>query len=111
MNDDRNLGNQLITTSDWQLHLIDHSRSFRRSKELPKKFLGGPASLPRPLLDRLEALNEERLRELLKGLLSKARVRALLARRDRILEKIEADREEWGDALVFQDPSVLEGIR
>ena len=38
---------------------------------------------------------------LLRDLLSKAQIRALLARRDRILNKIERDRERYGDAVVF----------
>ena len=102
-NADRNTGNQLITTDDWKLHLIDHSRTFRQIKKLPDRFLGQPVSLPRSLLERLEALEEKSLRELLKGVASRSQVRALLARRDKILEKIEADRKQYGDRMIFQD--------
>jgi hypothetical protein len=102
LNTDRNLSNQLVTAHDWKLHLIDHSRSFRRSKELPYRFAEAPIKLPRDLLARLEALDEARVRALLDGTVSRARVRALMARRDLILEKVARDREEYGDAYVFQ---------
>jgi hypothetical protein len=49
------------------------------------------------------ALEEQQVRELLKGLVPKAKVKALMARRDIILEKIAADREEFGDWVVFPD--------
>jgi len=100
-NSDRNLSNQLITTDDWRLHLIDHSRSFRMEKKLPEGSEETPLSLPRWLYERLRGLEERELRELFGGLLGKARVRALLARRDRIVEKVDRDRERYGDAVVF----------
>jgi hypothetical protein len=102
LNTDRNLGNQLITTDDWRLHLIDHSRSFRRARELPERFAAAPLKLPRELLHRLEELDERRLVELLDGALSRSRVKSLMARRDLILRKAAADRSEYGAAYVFQ---------
>jgi hypothetical protein len=100
-NIDRNTGNSLYAFGGNRLYLIDHGRSFGISKDLPEYFTSHVARLPRELLPRLEALDEKDLRELLKGLVSKSRVKALLARRDKILEKIEADRREYGDELVF----------
>jgi hypothetical protein len=105
-NTDRNLGNQLITTADWRLHLIDHSRAFRTHRELPKRFERRVTRVPRALYERLGALEEKPLVELTRGVLSKGQVRALLVRRDRILEKIDGDRERLGDAAVFlEDPA------
>jgi hypothetical protein len=101
-NDDRNLGNQLFTP-DMKLHLIDHSRAFRLIKALPKGFQKTPVSLPRDLLPRLEALNVKSLVKRMEGLVSKAQIKALIGRRDRLLAKIEADRAEYGDGLVFQN--------
>jgi len=101
-NDDRNLGNQLYTP-DWKLHLIDHSRAFRLNKALSKGFMKTPISLPRELLPRLEALEVKALIKRFEGLVSKAQIKALLARRDKILGKIESDRAEYGDELVFLD--------
>jgi hypothetical protein len=103
LNVDRNAGNELVTTEDWKVHLIDHSRAFRFWKDLPDEFLSRPASLPRGLLAKLEALEDLSLFRELKGLLSHAQVKAMLERRDKILEKIAADRERYGEALVFQD--------
>lgn len=103
LNSDRNLSNQLITLDDWKLHLIDHSRSFRLEKKLPDGSEEEPISLPRWLYERLRGLEEQELRDLFRGLLGKARVRALLARRDRIVAMVERDRGLYGDAIVFHD--------
>ncbi len=104
-NPDHNLGNQLWTVSDWRLHLIDHSRSFRLDRGVDASFLEPPYGLPRALLDRLTSLDEKAIAGRLEGALSKAQVKALLARRNRILEKIARDRERFGDGAVFDDPS------
>ena len=100
-NADRNQGNMLIGRDDWKLHLIDHTRAFRYEKELPTPFLERVARLPRPIFDRLRALDEDQLRDGLEGLVDRHQLRAVLARRDRIIEKIEADRAEHGDERVF----------
>jgi hypothetical protein len=106
LNEDRNLGNELITLDDWKLHLIDHSRSFRLQKHPPKGFDEAPIALPRWLHERLEQMDTDSMRELLGGLISRAQIKAMLSRRDDILEKIERDRQQYGDDLVFhlQDP-------
>lgn len=105
LNTDRNLSNQLITPADWQLHLIDHSRSFRLSHHLPDRFRATPIKMSHELLARLEALEGERLRELFRGVIGKGKIEALLARRDKILEKVEEDRLRYGDGYVFSfDP-------
>lgn len=101
-NIDRNSGNILYSQSDWQLHLIDHTRSFRLTRELPEDFLTIPTTLPRSLYDRLGRLEERRLQRLLKGLVNRGQIRALMRRRDLIVEKIERDRRAYGDAKVFQ---------
>lgn len=107
LNDDRNLANQLYTPADGRLHLIDHSRSFRTDKDLPERYLSQPASLTPQLQDTLRSLELETLRERLGDLLSRAQTKALIARRDKILAKIEADAKRYGEAMVFQDPSAL----
>lgn len=101
MNIDRNEGNLLYTPDDWRLHLIDHTRAFRSSRKPPESFMKVPAKITPELLASLEALAEERLVELLAGLISKARIRALLERRDLIVKKLSADRRRLGDAYVF----------
>ncbi len=103
LNKDRKDSDQLITPEDGQLHLVDHSRSFPVSGEIVPTFLAEPASLPRSLLHRLIQLDAESLGDLLGGLVTDAQIEAMLERRDKIVEKIGADREEYGDAQVFQD--------
>ena len=93
----------MLYTEDWKLHLIDHSRAFRSWKSVPKTFMQNQITLTRELLVNLEALEELQLRELLKGLVPKTKVKALMRRRDTILEKIAADREEFGEWVVFPD--------
>jgi hypothetical protein len=102
-NDDRNLGNQLYRTDGWQLYLIDHSRAFRMARRLPESYRSQPSNLPRWLLERLEQLDDDRARELFDGVLSRARIRSLLARRDRIVDKAREDIERYGAGIVFHD--------
>jgi hypothetical protein len=102
-NTDENLHNQLVTVHDWRVHLIDFTRAFRFSKNLPKEFEETPISLPRALHRRLQDLEKDRLITVMAGVLSKAQVRVLLARRDAILAKIERDIEASGEEVVFQD--------
>ncbi len=115
LNTDRNLSNQLVTPVDWRLHLIDHSRSFRLSTEVSPRFLAKPTRMPRELLERLAALDEKTVARRLRGLVSRARVRALMARRDQLLSKIEQDRRRYGDEVVFDYrgpwPAPAAGVR
>jgi hypothetical protein len=50
----------------------------------------------------MKQMDLKEMRKLFDGVLSKAQVKALMARRDKLLEEIEKDREEYGDELVFQ---------
>ncbi len=100
-NTDRNTSNFLVDDKDWRLYLIDHSRAFRQTSDLPETFEQKPARLSRDLYERLQALDEASLVELMDGLISEGQVRKMLERRDRILEKIDQDREEHGDSMIF----------
>ena len=102
-NQDRKPSDQLVTPGDGRLHLLDHSRSFQISEEIPQAFLARPAGLPRALLHRLIQLNSESLNKILEGLVTAEQIEAMLQRRDKIVEKIGVDREKYGDAEVFQD--------
>jgi len=102
-NTDRHAENQLYTLADWQLHLIDHSRAFRTRPELPESFATRPMTIERSLLTTLEALNESQLKKLLKRELGPTQIKSILARRDLVLEKLEKDRLEYGDAFAFRD--------
>lgn len=102
-NDDRHESNQLITR-DGRLRLIDHSRCFRTRHGLSDAFLNRPVGVTAEMLRNLESLDARDLRGLLRGLLSRPQIAGLLSRRDRILRKVEADRKEYGDRFVIQDP-------
>lgn len=108
MNIDRNEGNLLYTPSDWRLHLIDHTRAFRLSRKPPESFMKVPAKITPGLLAGLESLEEERLVELLKGIIARGKIQALLSRRDAIVEKLGRDRQRLGDAYVLIPESALE---
>ena len=103
LNFDRRQENWLVDEDTWKLYLIDHSRSFSISQKLPKEFTGGPARLTRALYKELQALDEAQITELLGDLISDSQIRAVLARKDLILEKIDKDSEEIGKSIVFTD--------
>ncbi len=99
-NVDRNLGNLIITTN-WKVWMIDHTRAFRTHKKLSK-----PEQLlrcDRALLAALRTLNLKETASSVRGYLTKPEVRALLARRDRILSHFEERIERLGEEQVLFD--------
>ena len=95
---DRNMGNVLIT-EDWKVWLIDFTRAFRRHKDLPK-----PEQLQRcerNLLEKLRQLNEKELLARTDPHLTKSEVEALLARRDKIVERFQRLVAERGENAVL----------
>ena len=99
-NDDRNLGNQLWA-QDGSMRWIDHSRAFRTTKDVQPPFLNNPARLTREVHEELESLGLTELTAMLGDLMSKKRIKALLARRDKILAKIDSDLEAYGEFAVY----------
>jgi hypothetical protein len=99
-NTDRNLGNLLIT-SDWQMRVIDHSRTFRPFDQLkdPKQL----TMFSRTLLASIKKLDEPMLKEHLAKFLSQSQIRAVLKRRDAIValaDKMAA--EKGAGAVLYQ---------
>ena len=78
-NTDRHLNNLRIT-ENWQIRLIDHSRSFRPFEQLkdPKQL----TRFSRSLLEKMEQLNESLLQERVGKYLTAYQIRGLLKRRD-----------------------------
>lgn len=97
-NTDRNLGNSLIT-EDWQLYLIDHSRSFRRNTSLrtPDEL----ARFSRSMLEAMSRLDEPTLRERLGRYVTVFQIQALLQRRDRLLELAKKVATERGEGIYY----------
>ena len=99
-NTDRNSGN-LVITKDWRIHMIDHTRAFRthRVLESPKDLV----QCDRRLLAALRGLTYETLAEELRPYLSKAQIKALLARRDLIVKYFDNAVAEKGEQAVLYD--------
>lgn len=104
LNTDRTTYNMLYTISDWRLHAIDHSRSFRRADSLsPEYGKDMPLRITMHLVEELRGLSRESVEAVIGDMVDKIQVRAILKRRDEILERVEADRKRYGDAIVFAD--------
>ena len=101
-NTDRNLGNVLIT-NDWKIWMIDHTRAFRNHKTL--KTPGDLVKCDRRLPAAMRKLNYEMLASELRPYLNKAQIKALLARRDRIVELFDTAIAKKGEhAVLYNSP-------
>jgi hypothetical protein len=99
-NTDRNLGNLLIL-KNWDLRMIDHTRAFRLDPKLrDEKNL---TRCDRQLLARLRKLDEETLVRELTPYVTRPEIKALLARRDRIVEFFEKAIAARGEDAVLYD--------
>jgi hypothetical protein len=100
-NVDRRPENWLVNESTAKLYLIDHSQSFRIKPKLQAVFAENRIWIPKDMFDRLQQLELGELIALTEGLINKGQVKAVLKRRDLIVDKIERDRSEYGDESVF----------
>jgi hypothetical protein len=106
-NNDRHQGNYLIT-ADWRILLIDHSRTFHTSKEYTEKLIycethpDGPLTMrevPRSLYEKLKSLDDSVLKRAIGKYLTGGERKAVLARRDLIIQEIDRLQAEYGDVL------------
>jgi hypothetical protein len=97
-NTDRNQTNILIT-EDWKLWMIDFSRAFRLSRDLLEP--GHLIMCDRQLLEALRRLNEADVLGKTKPHLGKDEVRALMARRDKIVQLFEKMVVQKGEGAVL----------
>ncbi|MGB2713316.1 MAG: hypothetical protein WBC51_03995 [Vicinamibacterales bacterium] len=93
-NVDRNMGNLLITR-DWHVWAIDHTRAFRTHDQL--KSPENVSRCDRQVFQRLKDLDNDTLKRELGSYLDNWQIRALLARRDAIVKRIES----LGPAALF----------
>lgn len=76
----RNGSGVLITTSDWKLHLIDHSRAFEPTTLAGAPTVSGSDGVGDEFLGRLRSVRPSELRDELDELLTEPELDALLAR-------------------------------
>ncbi len=99
-NIDRNQNNILID-KDWNLWLIDHTRSFAMDESLPTPEKVSRCS--RSLYNAIKQMDEGLVRETLAPFLSKAEVDAFFVRREKLLKILEDHVAEVGESNVFYD--------
>lgn len=86
-NTDRNVGNMLIDR-EWRLWLIDHTRAFRKHHTL--KSADSVRRCDRRVFEALKTLNLDLLKRELGRFLNDAQLKALLARRDLIVARLDS---------------------
>ena len=93
-----NLTNVLIG-ADWKIWRVDFTRAFRRSKDLadPKDLV----RCDRQLFEKLKALNGNELAEKTKRYLNTEEVKAVMARRDKIVTYFQKLISEKGENEVL----------
>ncbi len=96
--DDPNLTNVLIG-EDWKIWRVDFSRAFRTKKDLrdPNDLV----RCDRYLLEKLRTLDGDQLAEKTKHYLTKDEVKAVMARRDKIVARFQQLVSEKGEAAVL----------
>jgi hypothetical protein len=99
-NRDSNLGNALIDRN-WRLWFIDCSRCFGTSEDL--LFPEAITHCERRLWKVLRELDETEATRQLAPYLSKTEIRALMVRRDKLVEHIQALIDEWGEGSILFD--------
>lgn len=99
-NIDRNQGNMLVD-SQWNLWLIDHTRSFGRDNTLPMPEMVTRCS--RQLWQALQELNETEVRHKMAPLLTDVEIEALLVRRQQLVELIQRRIDDRGAETVLFD--------
>jgi hypothetical protein len=84
---------------NWKIWRVDFSRAFRLNKELkdPKDLV----RCDRQLLEKLKALDANALAEKTKGYLTRDEVKAVMARRDKIVAQFQMMIAEKGENEVL----------
>jgi len=85
-NDDRNAGN-ILYDSNWNVWMIDHTRSFSQISELPQPT--GIKYCEKNLWERLRSLDEEVVKDHIGRYLESAELKALLRRHEKLVTYIE----------------------
>ena len=97
-NDDRNRGN-ILFDNDWKMFLIDHTRAFRRWKELPSP--NTVRFCERSVWERLQSVEDGVLKQRLGPFLSPPEMVGLLARRRALVKHIRGLIDQHGQSDVL----------
>jgi hypothetical protein len=97
---DRNMGNILIG-ENWEIYMIDFTRAFRRYRDL--QHAQNLQRCNRDLLLKLQQLDENALKKETDGFLNNDEVKAIMARRDLIVEYFKKLISEKGEEAVLYD--------
>ncbi len=100
-NIDRHAGN-IMWDRDWNLWLVDHTRTFARTNALVRAEEVTRCS--RPLWEALRSLDEVTVRERLEPFLGRFEIRSLMARRDEVIERLEKEIGKRGESAVIFTP-------
>ena len=95
---DANLTNVLIG-EDWKIWRVDFTRAFRPNRDL--RDANNLVRCDRQLLEKLKTLNVEQLSDKTKHYLTKDELKAVIARRDKIVARFEQLVREKGEAAVL----------
>ncbi len=96
--EDANLTNVLIG-EDWKIWRIDFSRAFRTRKDLLNA--DDLVRCDRKLLEKIKTLDGDQLAQRTKHFLNKDEIKALMARRDKIVSRFQQLISEKGEAAVL----------
>ena len=113
-NEDRTQQN-ILYTEDWRMVLIDHSRSFRSTRKFAERLMFGKRGLkmsqqgnpflfrrlPRWFVEKASGLSFESVKAAVGEYLTDKEIRAILARRDLLLEEVDEMVREQGEAAVL----------
>ena len=101
-NTDPNLGNVLID-KNWKIWIIDYTRAFRIHGHLLKP--EGLTVIDRKLLDSMRAMTPDSVKAAMGDTLTRREQRALLERRDKIVQLFEDKIAAQGaDVIVYDEP-------
>ena len=113
-NEDRTQQNVLYT-EDWRTIIFDHSRAFRSTGDFAKRLMFGRDGikkgasgdpflfkrLPRSFVNRVKALTFESIRGAVGTTLTDKEIRAILVRRDLLLQELDQMIKDQGEAAVL----------
>lgn len=108
-NDDRTQQN-IRYTKDWRTILIDHSRSFRSTRQHNRRLVFGKNGikavalfrrLPRAFVEKVKALTYESVKEATDPYLTDREIKAVISRKDIFLKEVEEMIKEQGEENVL----------